>query len=189
MFLVGLIVGMVLVLIPTIGIGRLLPSLGDGQEIQVQDDRVAFAVTVPNRLSAIDDVSSDPDPECPVLQYDFGMTNAHRPLTILAVGTECDRGSDRLMNGNHGTYRTIEDVANPIDLEQMDTDLGPAQVFIQEYEEHTNVSRSFEEPVAIVTLDDPVDSRFPTLLLRSEAGKLSRERFTEVVASLEQPDS
>ena len=60
-------------------------------------------------------------------------------------------------------------------------------VFGQRYFECTNSCRNFVEPVAIITVDEPVDPGYPTLVLISTKGELSREAFTGIVRTLTHP--
>lgn len=56
-----------------------------------------------------------------------------------AVPAVCQMEDRHFGSGDHGSYRTIDDVARPEDIEEVSTHLGPATVFIQENEEATNV--------------------------------------------------
>ncbi len=62
-----------------------------------------------------------------------------------------------------------------------------AVVFTQEYYECTNSCERWHEPVAIITLDDPVDPDYPTLVVRAERDELSRSDLEELLGALEEP--
>ncbi|MDA3649439.1 hypothetical protein LZ318_02975 [Saccharopolyspora indica] len=152
------------------------------REITIDDGRLAIELTVPGHL-AIDEVSVNPEdaPDCPATRYEFGDD-----LVLEAFSTGCAVAApQRVLNGRHGTYRTLADVPGAIDVQEVATGVGRAQVFLQDYEEHTNFSSEWREPVAIVTLDDPVDAEFPTLLLRSDKAALSLDDLIVVVTSLQ----
>lgn len=189
--LIGLVAGVGGTLALALVAALVLGVFGDGRphasttrDIPIDGEHVSVEVTVPGDL-AIDEVAanaySDTDPECRDIRYEFGVD-----LTVEAFASDCAIDPvQRIMNGGHGAYRTMEDVPDPVDVEEVATGAGPARVFVQHYSEHTNVSESWEEPVAIVTLDAPVDPDFPTLVLRSDKAAFSREAFTEIVKSLD----
>lgn len=187
-FLIGLAIGvggtLVLALVALLALGVFSGHASSDHAVPIDGEHLSVEVTVPSDL-AIDEVAAHPatgfDPDCRGVRYEFGGD-----LTIEAFAADCavEEASQQIMNGDHGVYRTIEDVPEPVDVEEVSTWAGPAQVFVQHYAEHTNVSDSWDEPVAIVALDDPVDADFPTVVLRSDKGAFSREEFTEIVASL-----
>ena len=160
-------------------------GFSDGRLITIDDEHVAVELTVPAGIG-IDRISTNPDPDnlahpgCPTLGYKFGAD-----LVIEAIPADCAiRSPQQVMNGRHGTYRKLADVPDPIDPRAVTTTIGSAQVFEQHYSEHTNVSSDWQEPVAIVTLDSPIDPDFSTLVVRSDKAALSRDELTKVVASL-----
>ena len=187
--LIGLAIGLggalALVLVALLVFGVPGGAASSDRDITIDDEHVAVKLTVPGDL-AIDWVSSNPDAgtDCRRVRYEFV-----RDLVIEAVATDCAVGAEQeIMNGGHGVYRTLEDVPDPVEVDEVGTGAGTAQVFVQRYEEYTNESNAWDEPVAIVTLDDPADAAFPTLVLRSDRAALSREEFTEIVASLSSLD-
>lgn len=171
-----------------VGIG-LVGSLSFGDdvaEVTVETETVAFQLGLPRDVGISDIASPDDAEECPTFFADLGDA-----LTVTAVGESCpiEEGTNRQIgNGDHGTYRTLADVPDPLAVTEVSTDLGRAQVFEQEYFECTNFCNDWKEPVAIVELEHPVDPEFPTLVLRSSKAELSRSELTEIVESLEEPD-
>ena len=123
--------------------------------------------------------------DCPTTTFE----SRHGNLVFEAVARDCHpEDNDRVINGYHGTYRTLDDVEDPTDVAHVDTDgLGDAVVFTQHYAEYTNFTSDWDEPVAIVTLDAPESADYPTLVVRSEKAELSRADFTEVVRSMREP--
>ncbi|HIV57742.1 MAG TPA: hypothetical protein H9902_07270, partial [Candidatus Stackebrandtia faecavium] len=123
--------------------------------------------------------------ECTSVQY---ILDNHR-LVVNAYSKDCDlpRAPQQIYNGYHGMYRTLDDVPDPIDVEKIDTPLGEAEIFLQEYSEHTNFSREWEEPVAIITFDKPTNADFPTMVITSQKAALSRPHFTQIVSALRPP--
>lgn len=170
------------------GIG-LVGSLSFGDdvwEVTVETETVAFQLGLPRDEGISDITTPDDAQECPM--FFAGLSDV---LSVSAVGRSCpiEEGANRQIgNGDHGTYRTMADVPDPLEVTEVSTDLGPAHVFEQEYFECTNFCDEWNEPVAIVELDHPVDPEFSTLVLRSSKAELSRSEFTEVVESLEEPD-
>jgi hypothetical protein len=104
------------------------------------------------------------------------------------VPSDCEvAGSNSSIgNGQHGLYRTLEDVPEPEAVDTTTTALGEATVFVQEYFECTNECERWDEPVAIITLDDPVDPAYPTLVLRGEQDRLARSELEEILGALEE---
>lgn len=159
-------------------------SLSDSSErtISIDTEHLAVELTVPGDL-AITRVDVGPgwahQFDCRAIRYELGR------LTVEAFQADCEiDAAQQIINGWHGAYRTLDDVPEPVDVVDIATGAGPAEVFVQSYAEYTNSSNFWEEPVAIVTLDEPVDADFPNLVLRSDKAELSREELTEVVASL-----
>lgn len=105
-------------------------------------------------------------------------------VRFIAYATTCATGENtRLINGNHGVYRTVEDVPG----ERRDgavtvqTALGEATVFRQAYSEYTNSSNHYTEPVAVITLARPVDPGYPTMTVLAPKGELSLERLAALL--------
>ena len=158
-------------------------SSSSDRRVAIQTEHLALTMTVPGDLGILE-VHTGPAPDaeldCQKLRYAFGTA-----LSIEAFARDCRTDdSQSITNGNHGDYRTLDDVPDPIDVHQISTHAGPAEVFTQKYTEYTNDSTTYVEPVAIVTFDQPTDPDFPTLVLRSSKGALPLEDFTEIVSSL-----
>ena len=157
----------------------------DERRVSIVDAVIAVELRVPDRL-AITHVSADTSGEgCTSVRYAFGQS-----LAVESYSDECDLGaSDRILNGHHGEYRTIDDVSDPRDVEEVATDLGPATLFMQEYTECTNFCRDFEEPIAIIALEDPVDPAHTSLVLQAPKGDIARDELREVLATLRALDA
>ncbi|WP_199036855.1 hypothetical protein [Glycomyces salinus] len=160
-------------------------SSSDSSEhtVSIDTEHLAVELTVPGDV-AINHVDvgpiQHPELDCRTVRYEFGGG-----LTVEAFAADCEvDASQQIQNGWHGAYRTLEDVPDPVDVTDMATGAGPAEIFVQEYAEYTNSSNFWDEPVAIVLLTEPVDADFPTLVLRSDKGELSREELTDIVFSL-----
>ncbi len=150
-------------------------------EVEVRGARVGFVIEVPREwgITEVDD-----DRVCGSVWYRLG------DLRIEAVPTTCEEATAndaQIGNGYHGVFRTLADVPEPRGVEEVATGLGPASVFTQEYYECTNECDEWDEPVAIVTLDEPVDPGYPTLVVRAYHDDLSRSRLEDMVGSLEAP--
>ncbi|GAA4909311.1 hypothetical protein LX16_2903 [Stackebrandtia albiflava] len=153
-------------------------------DITVRDDDVAFVLEVPEGVG-IDSIAAGPDWDgCERIGYGFDGAG----LVVEAVSRHCDPDpSQQIINGDHGTYRTVRDVPEPLGLTRVDTYAGPADVFTQIYTEYTNTTTEYEEPVAIVTFDLPVNPDYPTLVIRSSQGGMDIEEFTTLVENLSMP--
>jgi hypothetical protein len=164
-------------------------SLGSGDDdsrrLEVRGTHTGFDVEVPEDWGITDVWDSD---TCGSVSYRIREGHELR-LAIEAVPASCAEagGDPQIGNGFHGLYRTIEDVPEPEDVETVSTALGEAAVFTQEYFECTNSCDRWQEPVAIVSVDDPVDAGFPTLVLRGEQDSVSRAELEELLATLAPP--
>jgi hypothetical protein len=146
--------------------------------VRIDTDQVAFVIDHDGSLSVSEMRDPSRDPGCGTTTAFFSGT---RDLRIEAVPTDCAlAGSIESGDGEHGRYRTIADVPEPIDVEEVDTALGPAVLFTQRYDD-------VEEAVAIVTLDEPVDPDYPTLAIRSDGGDFDREELRAMLATLDPP--
>jgi hypothetical protein len=157
----------------------------DTHRLEVRGAHTAFDLEVPQDWG-ITDVSEAG--ACGSVSYDVAEDGATR-LVIEAVPTACAEAGEngQIGNGQHGIYRTVDDIPDPQDSEAVETALGSATVVTQEYFECTNSCDNWDEPVAIVTLDAPVDAGYPTLVVRGEKDQVSRADFEEIVATLAAP--
>lgn len=180
----AVVVILVMLLIAT-AIGFIVTSADDEQSrITVSGEQVAFELMAPTG-TAISQVviggSSGEADDCKVVDYLF---NAHG-LEIEAIPADCKvQNGQQIINGNHGAYRTMADVPKPEAVAEVKTFLGRATVFTQSYAEYTNTSSHWDEPVAVISFDDPVDPDYPTLVVRSNRGELDRGQFTDLVKGL-----
>jgi hypothetical protein len=109
---------------------------------------------------------------------------ASRTVRFMAYATTCPTADrTQLINGNHGVYRTAADI--PADLRAgaatVQTPLGEATVFTQPYSEYTNSTNHYTEPIAVITLAQPVDPAYPTLVVLSEKGALPLDQLTTLL--------
>lgn len=107
-----------------------------------------------------------------------------RTVRFTALATTCPAGDRaQLINGYHGTYRTVADI--PADRRAgaitVQTALGEATAFVQPYSEYTNSANHYTEPVAVITLARPVDPAYQTLTVISEKGTLPLDQLTTVL--------
>ena len=150
----------------------------------VDGEYIAFELEAPDNAMSSSYVGTEEG--CDYVHY--RMTNFR--LTVKALKKDCEVPDDQeIRNGNHGSYKTLDDVPDPIGVEKVDTGLGPAQVFTQKYSEYTNESNHYDEPTAIVTFDTPVNPDFPTMVVYSAKAELDREAFTAIVEKIRPPHS
>lgn len=164
-------------------------SIGDDSKdthrIEVRGARTGFVVEVPEEWGITDVWDAD---TCGSVSYLLREESSLR-LVVEAVPTSCPEAADNTQVGNgfHGVYRTVDDVPDPQDPESVDTGLGAATVFTQKHFECANSCNDWNEPVAIITLDAPVDAEYPTLVVRGEKEAVSRADLEEIEASLAAP--
>jgi hypothetical protein len=166
------------------------PDDGSGEPVVsvIDDPRVALSVTHRADWVLADEVvllsggDDGSNPCSDALRFVLGIqheTRVQSAVTIELVPVDCDDDDDSIGNGWHGLYRTIDDVPEPIGVEHVETPIGAAVVFDQEYYECTNQCDDFLDRVAIVTLDDPADQRYPTVVIRDDAGQLDAGMLDE----------
>lgn len=165
------------------------PGLADdcSHLVEVRGAHTAYTVRVP-RMWGI--ASAREDDVCGSSSYRFDdLPDGWGRLVVEAVPTRCAeaRSNASIGNGSHGVYRTLEDVPAPEDVATVRTAVGEATVFTQEYYECTNSCERWQEPVAIVELDDPLDPAYPTLVLRGEQDRLSRAELETILRGLAAP--
>lgn len=153
--------------------------------LEVATTRVAFAVELPADAGLTDVTTSSPSDECQSVVFE----STYGGLVFESLAPDCSiREGGGIGNGNHGRYRTLDDVPKPEDVEHVGTDgLGDAVVFTQQYYECTNSCTNWDEPVVIVTLEAPVDPDYSALVVRSEKAELDRDDFTEIVRTMSEP--
>lgn len=152
----------------------------DDRRVSIVDDTIAVELRVPDDLAITRVAANTSGDGCALVRYSFGQS-----LAVESYATECElSGADRILNGHHGEYRTIDDVVDPRDVEVVATSLGPATLFVQDYTECTNFCRDFEEPVAIIELDDPADASHSSFVLQAHKGDISRDELREILTTL-----
>ncbi|MGI6878494.1 hypothetical protein [Microbacterium sp. gxy059] len=151
----------------------------DTTRIAISDEHVGLEMRVPAGTGITRIETGPAEDGCVSVRYAMG-----RELTLEGYSPGCETGGDVRANGHHGRYRTIDDISDPIDPEEISLPAGEAVVFEQEYTEATNVSRSWEEPVVIVQLDRPRSAEITSLVLRGDYAELSREELVEIAGSL-----
>lgn len=147
----------------------------------VSGEQVAFAADIPDELhvTRIDEHDWPPLDCAEGVRYVFSGD-----LVIESFAQGCAETSQQIGNGVHGYYRSLEDVPAPLHPEEVETALGPAHVFDQEYFECTNICEEWQEPVAIIELDRPRDENYPALVLRSDKAALDREVLVGIMETM-----
>lgn len=85
------------------------------------------------------------------------------------------------LNGEHGDYVTVDDVAAPLGTDTAPSELGEVTTFEQDYEECTQECVTTRDQVALVALTVPVDPDHPTLMIHADADDVSVERMLALV--------
>lgn len=153
--------------------------------LEVRGSHTAFDLEVPVAWAITDVWDAD---TCGSVSY-VVAEEGRRRLVVEAVPSACaEAGRDeQIGNGFHGTYRTVEDIPDPQEPATVPTALGEATVVTQEYFECTNSCERWDEPIAVVTVREPVDAAYPTLVVRGEKDSVTRAELEEVVATLAAP--
>jgi hypothetical protein len=160
--------------------------------VRIADDRLRIEVELPDGFAITDIAPRSEVDSCPTQVYRLAAADHDLGrLELELVPADCElpgKDKQRILNGRHGVYRSIDDVPEPLDVARLGTELGPATVFTQKYVECTNGCNTFFEPVAIVKLDHPVDPDYPVLVLRGDGEDLSRDDLNLVLASVSRPE-
>ena len=155
--------------------------------VQVDTTQLAFTMDVPDGVAIRRVESPVPEAECAVIRYDLAAPD-DRGLTIEAVPASCAVDNDAPGNGNHGTYRTLDDVAEqPSDVDEVENGFATAALFEQDYFECTNECNDYVDSVAIITLDDPRSAKYPTFVIRSDKSGYDVSELTAMVETLATP--
>ena len=107
-----------------------------------------------------------------------------RLVRFTAYATSCPLPTDtRRINGRHGVYRSTADI--PADLRagatSIQTPLGEATAFTQDYSEYTNSANHYREPVVVITLARPADPSYQALTVIAEKGTLPMDELATVL--------
>ena len=98
---------------------------------------------------------------------------------------DSDEGDEADGNDNHGTYRTLDDVAEqPSDVDEVESGFATAALFEQDYFECTNECNDHVDSVAIITLDVPRSAKYPTFVIRSDKSGYDLSELTAMVETL-----
>ncbi len=104
------------------------------------------------------------------------------------TGIDDEEGDEADGNGNHGTYRTPDDVAEqPSDVDERENGFATAALFEQDYFECTNECNDHVDSVAIITPDDPRSAKYPTFVIRSDKSGYDVSELTAMVETLATP--
>lgn len=170
--------------------GFISTGRSDGESVTIDDHRLGIEIELPEGF-AITDIRPGGEVEgCPTALYRLAAVDDHRAaLTVTLIPADCRLPEEqRVLNGRHGVYTSIEDVPEPIDVRTVRTEIGQATVFSQEYVECTNSCTTTVEPVAIIAVRDPVDPDYPVLMLRGDGDTIDREALEEALGSIERPE-
>jgi hypothetical protein len=159
---------------------------GDSHRLEVRGSHTGFDAEVPAGWGIVEVRDAD---TCGSVSYRIEDADGETRVVVEAVPTSCAEAAEngQIGNGQHGIFRTLADVPDPNGVKKISSDLGDAEVFTQEYFECTNSCRYWDEPVAIVTLAEPVDAGYPTLVLRADKAEVERGQLEEIVRSLAPP--
>lgn len=148
--------------------------------IDVADERLAFTLVLPDEHPVVNtlehDLTGDGSCVSPLWQLAGG-------INIEAWPASCDPANSEPGNGSFGHYRTPADAPTPVDPIEVDTVLGPAEVFGQIYFECTNSCEEWELDVAVITLSEPVDDEYPTLTVIGTVESYTREDLLALLES------
>lgn len=161
--------------------------------VTVATDQLAVSLEVPGDwelvLDGIDGISErDLRDGCPgTVRARVHAPGVYSAVAVESVPASCDPVVRRPGNGDHGTYRTVDDATDAEAVTRVDTPAGPATRFEQPYYECTNECTTFTDTVAIVELDEPADPDHPTVVVRADKTAIGPEAFDRVLATLTSP--
>jgi hypothetical protein len=162
------------------------PTLSTSPTVASVATPVAFHI----RLDANQTLSlRTPPADCPGLDA-VVVLSAGKRILLSAYSTSCESSdTDRPINGRHGTYRSTADI--PADRRSaavtFRTALGEATAFMQPYSEYTNSSHHYTEPVAVITLDHPLDPSYRALVAYGDKGSIGLEQLRTVLETQLKP--
>lgn len=153
-------------------------SLGEGLAVDLPAD---WEVTP---FAPDDETPGDADDGCTSLRAALGDGAATVDLQLNS--TECsDREpTGRIGNGFHGVYVTLDDVADPSNVETHEVPAGTLATFTQDYYECTNSCADYQDHVGLLELDDPPDPDRPTLVLLSPRGELALDQLVALAEAV-----
>lgn len=148
--------------------------------ISVADERIAITLALPDEHPVINagehDFNNGPECMTPYWQLDGGVD-------LEAWPASCDPHNSNPGNGDYGHYRSAADAPAPIDPVEVETVLGPAEVFGQLYYQCTNECVEWDLDVAVITLSEPVNAEYPTLTVIAAAEDLTRDDLLALIDS------
>jgi hypothetical protein len=164
---------------PTI-VSSTVPASVPQTWIEVADGRLAFTLALPDEHPVINalehDLAGDGSCVAPVWQLAGGINVEAWPLG-------CDPANSEPGNGSFGHYRTRADAPSPVDPIDVDTVLGPGEVFGQTYVECTNSCDEWELDIAVITLSEPVNQEYPTLTVIGTVKSYTRDDLLALLES------
>ena len=148
--------------------------------ISVTDSRLAVTLALPDAHPVINagehDFNLGAACTAPFWQLDGGVD-------LEAWPASCDPANSAPGNGDHGHYRGAADAPAPVDPVEVETGLGPAEVFGQIYYECTNSCAEWELDIAVITLSEPVNDEFPTLTVIGTRESFTRDDLLALIES------
>jgi len=121
-------------------------------------------------------------PECDSISASIESNGVFVPLSL--PGSACAGAETTPLNGEHGDYLTIDDVADPREVEDGEVPLGGLTTFVQSYEECTNECVTNDERVALIELDEIVEPDRPVLMIVVRADEASQAQLTALAESI-----
>jgi hypothetical protein len=156
------------------------PTTAPQTLIEVADERLAFTLALPDEHAVVNsgehDLTGDGSCVAPLWQLAGGINIESWPAS-------CDPANSEPGNGTFGHYRTAVDAPRPVDPIEVDTVLGPAEVFGQTYFECTNSCDEWELDIAVITLSEPVNDDYPTLTVIGTVESYTRDDLLALLES------
>ena len=124
------------------------------------------------------------DGECRYLQGSVGEGDDRIELSLNATACGDGEPDSRIGNGSHGRYVTVDDVAEPGDLEAAAVPAGDLTTFTQPYYECTNECNDYEDNVGLLDLSSPPDAGYPVLQLLAAKGDAPMGAVVDLAAAV-----
>jgi hypothetical protein len=127
-----------------------------------------------------------PADECPGNEARLRTGDGTLTLAMFPLG--CGDSGRPISNGFHGTYTSLDDVPEPVGVEEHEVAAGSLVTFTQRYDEYTNEHTVWTDNVGLLELANPPDPQRPTVMLLDAKGLLPMAGLVAVAASIEVAD-
>lgn len=160
---------------------------GDGEAEQEMDLGEGLVALLPEQWEVTPLALSDnPERDCPPLEGSLDTGDGYIVLEMHPANCDVEHSrGDQIGNGRHGEYVELEDVPDPLRVEEQDVPAGHLTTFSQIYFEATNSYNEYEDNVGLLELTTPSDPERPTLMLLDSKGELPMDGLVAVAEAIQ----